>query len=173
MNEDLDKIIKKKIDADVQYCKSDADSVKDKIWQNISKTNKKKRILPFMYVAAGIVFFIGVYFVIKGKSDIDSYRISHDNEAYEHYTNNCEVQYGLDECTVQTNRLVCCSNQGTTESDIRNGMKQGNAVNYSADGTIHEKGKYVNGTKHGEWLYFDKDGQLIEKKTFNNGVDSN
>ena len=58
---------------------------------------------------------------------------------------------------------------GRKQGEMKNGIKEGEWVEYYEDGQLSYKGRYKNGEELGEWVLYYANGQLKEKGSFGTG----
>ena len=58
---------------------------------------------------------------------------------------------------------------GKKQGEMKNGIKEGEWVNYHKNGKLRSKGSYKNGKKEGGWVSYHENGQLWNKGSYKNG----
>ena len=59
---------------------------------------------------------------------------------------------------------------GKTQCSFKNGLMDGNYVEYYDNGSMEKKGRFIKGKKDGIWHYYNENGKLLTEGSFKNDV---
>jgi antitoxin component YwqK of YwqJK toxin-antitoxin module len=59
--------------------------------------------------------------------------------------------------------------RGKKQGKMKDGILEGERVNYFENGQLRYKGSYKNGLREGEWTFYHDNGQLYGKGSYKNG----